>query len=120
MTGICQGSTALAAPKRFQAMAEAIDKLIEWQYKHGAYVVDTELTALTQQINVELVVQMGAFSRFTDGFLIVSGNHAKTNGLYDPANFCIPKKMFRKKGTIGWLIDNKLIEMIIFEGSTLH
>jgi hypothetical protein len=40
--------------------------------------------------------------------------------LYDPANFYIPKKMFRKKGTIGWLIDNKLIEMIIFEGSTLH
>ena len=76
MTGICQGSTALAAPKLFQAMAEAIDKLIEWQNKQGAYVVDTELTALTQQINVELVVQMGAFSRFTDGFLIVSGNHA--------------------------------------------
>ena len=40
--------------------------------------------------------------------------------LYDPANFCITKKMFRKKGTIGWLIDNKLIEMIIFEVSTLH
>jgi hypothetical protein len=71
-------------------------------------------------MNDELLVQPGAFSRFTDGFLIVSGNHAKTNGLYDPANFCIPKKMFRKKGTIGWLIDNKLIEMIIFEGSTLH
>jgi hypothetical protein len=48
------------------------------------------------------------------------GNHTKTNGLYDPGNFCITEKMFRKKGTIGWLIDNKLIEMIIFEGSTLH
>jgi hypothetical protein len=70
-------------------------------------------------MNDELLVQPGAFSRFTDGFHILMQD-ADTKGLYDPANFCIPKKMFRKKGTIGWLIDNKLIEMIIFEGSTLH
>jgi hypothetical protein len=52
-----------------------------------------------------------------DGFHILMQD-AVTKGLCDPANFCIPKKMFRKKGTIGWLIDNKLIS--IFEGSTLQ
>jgi len=108
---------AIALYQQFPAMAEAIDKLIERQNKRGEYVVDTELTALTQQINDELVVQLGSFRRFMDGFHILMQD-ADTKGLYDPANFCIPKKMFRKKGTIGWLIDNKLIA--IFEGSTLQ
>jgi hypothetical protein len=108
---------ATALHQQFPAMAEAIDKLIERQNERGEYVVDTELTALTQQINDELVVQLGSFRRFMDGFHILMQD-ADTKGLYDPANFCIPKKMFRKKGTIGWLIDNKLIA--IFEGSTLQ
>jgi hypothetical protein len=77
-----------AAPKLFQAMAEAIDKLIEWQNKQGAYVVDTELTALTQQINVELVVQMGSFGRFVDGFHIIMQDGAVRSGqlLYPQEN----------------------------------
>mmetsp|Transcript_21701 Transcript_21701/g.56644 ORF Transcript_21701/g.56644 Transcript_21701/m.56644 type:complete len:371 (+) Transcript_21701:2858-3970(+) len=103
--------------QNFPEMTAAIDKLIERQNQRGEYVVDTELTALTQKINDELVVQLGSFRRFMDGIHLLM-QEAETKGLYDPANFCIPKKMFRKKGTITWLIKNKLIET--FEGSTLQ
>ena len=70
-------------------MAVAIDKLMELQNKWGEYVVDTELTPLTQQINVELVVQMGSsFRRFVDGFHIIMQDGAVRSGqlLYPQEN----------------------------------
>ena len=79
---------ATALHQQFPAMAEAIDTLIERQNERGEYVVDTELTALTQQINVELVVQMGSFGRFVDGFHIIMQDVAVRSGqlLYPQEN----------------------------------